>query len=81
MFMVNAPSSRLKGVLKRRPWVVALFVVRKDPALTEKAVIEYTRQSLAGYKVPKHVYFKKDLPKSNVGKILRKTLREELAGA
>ena len=61
--------------------VVALFVVRKDPALTEKAVIEYTRQSLAGYKVPKHVYFKKDLPKSNVGKILRKTLREELAGA
>jgi long-chain acyl-CoA synthetase len=59
--------------------VVALFVVRKDPKLTEKDVIEYTRQSLAGYKVPKHVYFKKDLPKSNVGKILRKTLREELA--
>jgi long-chain acyl-CoA synthetase len=52
--------------------------VRKDPALTEKDVIEYTRQSLAGYKVPKHVYFKNDLPKSNVGKILRKTLREEL---
>jgi len=35
------------------------------------------RQSLAGYKLPKHVYFKKELPKSNVGKILRKTLREE----
>jgi long-chain acyl-CoA synthetase len=59
--------------------VVALFLVRKDPALTEKDVVEYMRQSLAGYKVPKHVYFKKDLPKSNVGKILRKTLREELA--
>ncbi|HEY2275887.1 MAG TPA: AMP-binding protein, partial [Steroidobacteraceae bacterium] len=59
--------------------VVALFVVRKDPALTERDIIEYSRQSLAGYKVPKHVYFKKDLPKSNVGKILRKTLREELA--
>ncbi|HYL01229.1 MAG TPA: AMP-binding protein [Steroidobacteraceae bacterium] len=59
--------------------VVALFLVRKDPALTEKDVVDYMRQSLAGYKVPKHVYFKKDLPKSNVGKILRKTLREELA--
>ncbi|HWW32039.1 MAG TPA: AMP-binding protein, partial [Steroidobacteraceae bacterium] len=55
--------------------VVSLFVVRKDPALTEKDIIEYTRQSLAGYKVPKHVYFKNELPKSNVGKILRKTLR------
>jgi long-chain acyl-CoA synthetase len=58
--------------------VVALFVVRKDPMLTEKDVVEYTRQSLAGYKVPKHVYFKSELPKSNVGKILRKSLREEL---
>jgi long-chain acyl-CoA synthetase len=57
--------------------VVALFVVRKDPALTEKDVVEYMRQSLAGYKLPKHVYFRKELPKSNVGKILRKTLREE----
>jgi long-chain acyl-CoA synthetase len=59
--------------------VVALFVVRKDPALTEKDVMDYSRESLAGYKVPKHVYFRTDLPKSNVGKILRKTLREELA--
>jgi long-chain acyl-CoA synthetase len=58
--------------------VVSLFVVRKDPALTEKDIIEYMRQSLAGYKVPKHVYFKNELPKSNVGKILRKTLREEV---
>jgi long-chain acyl-CoA synthetase len=59
--------------------VVALFVVRKDPALSEQQVIDCCRQSLAGYKVPKHVYFRTDLPKSNVGKILRKTLREELA--
>jgi long-chain acyl-CoA synthetase len=59
--------------------VVALFVVRKDPALTEQQVIACCRQSLAGYKVPKHVYFRTDLPKSNVGKILRKVLREELA--
>src|SRR5436305_15292672 len=58
--------------------VVALFVVRKDPALTEHDVIAFCRQSLAGYKTPKHVYFKLDLPKSNVGKILRKALRDEL---
>jgi len=58
--------------------VVALVVVRKDSALTEAALIEYCRQSLTGYKVPKHVYFKNELPKSNVGKILRRALREEL---
>ncbi|MFZ0497605.1 MAG: AMP-binding protein, partial [Steroidobacteraceae bacterium] len=49
--------------------VVALYVVPKDPKLTEHDVIEYCRKSLAGYKVPKHVYFRKELPKSNVGKI------------
>jgi long-chain acyl-CoA synthetase len=59
--------------------VVALFVVPKDPTLTEREVIEYCRKSLAGYKVPKHVYFRTELPKTNVGKILRKTLREELS--
>jgi long-chain acyl-CoA synthetase len=58
--------------------VVALFVVRKDPTLTEQTVIDHTRKSLAGYKVPKHVYFRKELPKSNVGKILRKALREDV---
>jgi long-chain acyl-CoA synthetase len=58
--------------------VVALFVVRKDPSLTEHDVIEHCRKSLAAYKVPRHVYFSKELPKSNVGKILRKALREEL---
>jgi long-chain acyl-CoA synthetase len=61
--------------------VVALFVVAKDPKLTEAALIEYCRQSLTGYKVPKHVYFKTELPKSNVGKILRRAVREELLGA
>jgi long-chain acyl-CoA synthetase len=59
--------------------VVALFVVRKDPSLTERAVIDFCRKSLAAYKAPKHVYFKPDLPKTNVGKILRKALRDELA--
>jgi long-chain acyl-CoA synthetase len=58
--------------------VVALFVVRKDPKLSEQDVVDCCRQSLAPYKVPKHVYFKNDLPKSNVGKILRKSLRDEL---
>ena len=59
--------------------VVALFVVRKDPALTERQILDCCRQSLAAYKVPKHVYFRNDLPKSNVGKILRKALRQELS--
>src|SRR2546421_529243 len=58
--------------------VVALFVVRKDPSLTEKDVIDHCRKSLSGYKVPKHVYFRAELAKTNVGKILRKALREEL---
>src|ERR1700730_15540016 len=59
--------------------VVALYVVRKDPSLTERAVIDFCRQSLAAYKTPRHVYFRQELPKSNVGKILRKALWEELA--
>jgi long-chain acyl-CoA synthetase len=61
--------------------VVALFVVKKDPALTAAALIEHCRKSLTGYKVPKHVYFRDELPKTNVGKILRRALREELAVA
>ena len=61
--------------------VVALFVVRKDPKLTEQDVIDHSRKSLAGYKVPKHVYFRAELPKTNVGKILRKTLRDELGAS
>jgi len=58
--------------------VVALFVVKKDPNLTEQELIDFCRKELTGYKVPKHVYFKKDLPKTNVGKILRRALRDEL---
>jgi long-chain acyl-CoA synthetase len=59
--------------------VVALFVVRKNPNLSEQDVIDHCRKSLAGYKVPKHVYFRAELPKTNVGKILRKALRDELS--
>jgi long-chain acyl-CoA synthetase len=58
--------------------VVALFVVKKDPALTEERLIAHCRQSLTGYKVPKYVYFRDELPKTNVGKILRRALRDQL---
>jgi long-chain acyl-CoA synthetase len=58
--------------------VVALFVVRKDPSLTAQALIEYCRTQLTGYKVPRHVYFRDELPKTNVGKILRRELRDQL---
>jgi long-chain acyl-CoA synthetase len=61
--------------------VVALFVVRKDPNLTAEALIAYCRIELTGYKVPKHVYFRNELPKTNVGKILRRALRDELRSA
>jgi long-chain acyl-CoA synthetase len=54
---------------------VKLFVVRKDPNLTADAIAEYCRQNLTGYKKPKYIEFRDDLPKSNVGKILRKDLR------
>ncbi len=57
--------------------VVKVVIVKKDESLTEKEVIEFARQSLTNYKVPKHVEFKKELPKTNVGKILRRALRDE----
>jgi long-chain acyl-CoA synthetase len=84
---VEAAASNCPGILEAAAVaqpdqhsgeVVALFVVRKDPALTERDVIDCCRKSLAGYKVPKHVYFRNELPKSNVGKILRRALRQEL---
>jgi long-chain acyl-CoA synthetase len=52
-----------------------LFVVKKDPSLTEKEMLDFCKQNLTGYKVPKYVEFRSELPKSNVGKILRKELR------
>ncbi|MCB9091077.1 MAG: long-chain-fatty-acid--CoA ligase [Halobacteriovoraceae bacterium] len=59
--------------------VVKLFVVRKDENLTEEELKDYCRNNLTGYKVPKLYEFRTDLPKSNVGKILRKDLRTESA--
>ena len=59
--------------------VVAVFVVRKDPVLTEQAVKDCCHESLTNYKRPQAVYFRDQLPKTNVGKILRRALRDELA--
>jgi long-chain acyl-CoA synthetase len=56
--------------------VVKLFVVRRDPALTPEALIAHCRQNLAAYKVPHQVEFRDELPKTNVGKILRRALRK-----
>ncbi len=60
---------------------VKLFVVKKDPALTEKEIMEYCREQLTGYKKPKYIEFRSDLPKTNVGKILRRELRDEKKAA
>lgn len=57
--------------------VVKIFVVKKDQAITEKDVIEHCKKNMTGYKVPKFVEFRTELPKTNVGKILRRTLRDE----
>jgi long-chain acyl-CoA synthetase len=56
---------------------IKVFVVKKDSSLTDHEVIEYCRKNLTGYKVPKFVEFRETLPKSNVGKILRRILKEE----
>ena len=55
---------------------VKIFVVRKDPNLTAEELIAHCRRQLTGYKVPKHVEFRADLPRTNVGKILRRALKE-----
>ena len=55
---------------------VKIFVVRKDPNLTAEELIKHCRKHLTGYKVPKHVEFRADLPRTNVGKILRRALKE-----
>lgn len=60
--------------------VVKVFVVKKDAAITEKDVIHHCRENLTGYKVPKMVEFRQELPKTNVGKILRRALRDQEVG-
>ncbi|OJU32208.1 MAG: long-chain fatty acid--CoA ligase [Alphaproteobacteria bacterium 65-37] len=55
---------------------VMLFVVKKDPALTKEELAAYCAKELTGYKRPKYIEFRNDLPKTNVGKILRRELRD-----
>lgn len=61
--------------------VVKLFVVKKDPALSEADVIAFCKERLTGYKRPKYVEFRTELPKTNVGKILRRELRDSRKAA
>ncbi|WP_116125777.1 AMP-binding protein [Lewinella sp. IMCC34183] len=66
---VGIPSERSGEVVK-------LYVVKRDKSLTKDELVAYCREHLTGYKIPKEVEFRDDLPKSNVGKILRRELRE-----
>jgi long-chain acyl-CoA synthetase len=84
---VEGVVARMSGVLEvaavaqddeKSGEVVALFVVKKDPALTKEDVVTFCKREMTGYKVPRAVYFRDELPKTNVGKILRRDLRDEL---
>jgi long-chain acyl-CoA synthetase len=56
---------------------VKVFVVRRDPTLTADQLMAYCKEQLTGYKKPKYIEFREELPKTNVGKILRRVLRDE----
>lgn len=56
--------------------VVKIFVVKKDDSLTKDELMAYCKSNLTGYKMPKHIEFRDELPKTNVGKILRRALKE-----
>jgi long-chain acyl-CoA synthetase len=83
---VEAVVASCPGVLESAAFAVAnaasgqavkIAVVRTDPALTAKDVIAHCRKHLTGYKIPRHVEFRNDLPKTLVGKVLRRALAEE----
>ena len=59
--------------------VIKIFVVKKDQSLTEEELMNYCHENLTKYKVPKHIEFRTELPKTNVGKILRRALKEQEA--
>jgi long-chain acyl-CoA synthetase len=61
--------------------VPKIFVVKRDPQLTEQDLLEHCKKELTGYKRPKYVEFRSELPKTNVGKILRRALRDEKKAA
>jgi long-chain acyl-CoA synthetase len=56
---------------------VKVFIVKSDPSLTEDELKDYCKEQLTGYKRPRHIEFREELPKTNVGKILRRELRDE----
>jgi long-chain acyl-CoA synthetase len=60
---------------------VKAFVVKKDPNITAEDIIKFCHEQLTNYKIPKHIEFRTDLPKTNVGKILRRQLRDEKKAA
>jgi long-chain acyl-CoA synthetase len=88
----NVYPNEVEGVLAMHPGVlecaavgvpdensgeaVKVFVVKKDPAVTEKQLMDFCKEQLTGYKKPKFIEFRTDLPKTNVGKILRRELRD-----
>lgn len=71
---IGVPDARSGEVIK-------IFVVKKDQSLTTEELLKYCHENLTNYKVPKHVEFRKELPKTNVGKILRRALKEQEAAA
>jgi len=89
----NVYPNELEGVIAAHPGVlecavigvpdehsgeaVKVFVVRKDPSLTKEQLMDYCKEQLTGYKKPKYIEFRNELPKTNVGKILRRVLRDE----
>ena len=89
----NVYPNELEGVVAMMPGVLEVavigvadehsgevpkvFIVKKDPALTVQMVLDHCKEQLTGYKRPKHVEFRTELPKTNVGKILRRALRDE----
>ncbi|MBQ5947777.1 long-chain-fatty-acid--CoA ligase [Massilia sp. ST3] len=93
----NVYPNELEGVIAAHPGVlecavvgvpdphsgeaVKVFVVRKDPNLTTEQLMDYCKQQLTGYKKPKYIEFRDELPKTNVGKILRRALRDEKQAA
>lgn len=93
----NVYPNEIEGVIAMHPGVlecacigvpdhhsgetVKLFVVRKDPALTVEMLMAYCQEQFTAYKKPKYIEFRNDLPKTNVGKILRRELRDEKKAA
>ncbi|UUZ52334.1 AMP-binding protein [Massilia sp. H-1] len=93
----NVYPNELEGVIALHPGVlecavigvpdehsgeaVKVFVVRKDPNLTTEQLMDYCKQQFTGYKKPKYIEFRSELPKTNVGKILRRVLRDEKKAA